>query len=355
MQASCYPIRTSLQKGNFSVKKLGVFVDNHDNWLFFEEIFEDLASQYEVEVYKVKSYNVPLLSARINRWAQQEELRSILRRNDVCFFEWSGELLAYASHMPKSCSIVTRLHSHELYSYAPDVNWQAVDRVILLSEAMRKRFVELYPDCGDKTEVVHNGRPLDKFKPPNPREFSFNLGMLCNIVPVKRIYEAILTLNEIREQGYPAKLHVAGEPRGDFRYASAVYDVVERLGLKESVIFHDYVTDTAAWLQQIDIFISNSYWEGQQVALIEAMATGCYCLSHFWAGVEEILPPENVYVTENELREKIVAYSELSDAEKNHLQRKIRSIACEKFDIERIKPQIRQIVKKMEMNGAFPQ
>lgn len=331
--------------------KLGVFVDNNNNWLFFQEIFDDLASRYPVEVYKRRSYNIPLLYGRLNRWALQEGVRSTLRRNDICFFEWSGELLAQASHMPKSCGIVTRLHSYELYMWASKINWQSVDKIILLSQFMREKFIELYPDCSDRTEVVYHGRSLDKFKPPDRREFHFNLGMLCNIVPVKRIYEVILMLNDLRAKGYPAKLHIAGQPKGDFRYASACHDLVERLCLKESVFFHDFVTDTATWLQQIDIFISNSYWEGQQVALLEAMATGCYCLSHFWAGVEEILPQDNVYITERELQQKIIAFSGKSEPEKVHLQSQLRSIAREKFDIERIKPQIRQIITALKTNG----
>lgn len=335
--------------------KLGVFVDNHNNWLFFEEIFEDLASRHQIEVYERKSYSVPFFRERLNRWAYQEGLRSMLRRNDICFFEWAGEFLMHASYLPKSCAIVTRLHSYELHMWAPKINWDAVDKVILLSHFMRETFAELYPGCSDKIEVVYQGRPLDKFKPPERREFQFRLGMLCNIVPVKRIYEVILMVHSLRAQGYPARLHIAGQPKGDLRYASAVHRLVEKLGVQEGVIFHGYVTDTPTWLRQIDVFISNSYWEGQQVALIEAMATGCYCVSHFWSGVEEMLPHQNVYVTELELQQKIIAYSELPEADKRLRQAQLRSIAGEKFDIEHIKPRIRQIIATLEMNGSSRQ
>jgi len=87
--------------------------------------------------------------------------------------------------------------------------------------------------------------------------------------------------------------------------------------LEDSITLTSPVTDAHSWLQSIDIFISNSYWEGLQNALIEAMATGCYCISHAWGGVEEALPAENICVTDRELEEKIIQYSALPEIEKS--------------------------------------
>ncbi len=275
----------------------------------------------------------------------------MLRKNDVCFFEWASELLAVASHLPKRCKIVTRLHSFELYEWAPKVNWEVVDSVVFVSQAMRSRFVELYPEQSHKTEVIYNGVRLDIFQPAPAMEFSFRLGMLCNIVPIKRIYEVVLVLGELRALGYPATLHIGGEPKDDIRYAQSIYRLVEELNLQDSVKFDGYIDDPAAWLQEIDIFISNSYWEGQQVALLEAMASSCYCLSHFWSGVEEILPPENIYITETQLKDLIIQYADLKDFEKVTLQQQLRNITVSKFDIEGTKRELQMVIKRVAADG----
>ena len=103
----------------------------------------------------------------------------------------------------------------------------------------------------------------------------------------------------------------------------------------------------------MDFFISNSYWEGQQIALLEAMAVGCYCLSHFWDGAEEILPPEYLYATDTELQQKIIEYCELPNGVKWKRQDQFRSIVQEKFDIDQTKVRVREIIEKLRSNGTL--
>ena len=62
-------------------------------------------------------------------------------------------------------AIVTRLHSYELYAWAPEVNWDHVDKVILVSQAMKGKFDDLYPAHAHKTEVVYSASSIEKFKP----------------------------------------------------------------------------------------------------------------------------------------------------------------------------------------------
>ena len=77
------------------------------------------------------------------------------------------------------------------------------------------------------------------------------------------------------------------------------------------------------------------------------MACGCYCLSHFWDGVEEVLPPEYIFATENQLLQKIIAYSDMDENERQLHQNRMRAIACEKFDIEQTKTHIREIIEEV--------
>lgn len=332
------------------MKRLGVLV-GEDNWSFFGDIYTDLTACYQTQVFRKKTYRVPLLRGRLNRWVYHQSLTSIMRSSEVCFFEWASELLMHASQLPKRCRIVTRLHSFELYAWAPRIDWSAVDKVILVSRAMQRSFNDLYPDHANKTLVINNGVSLKLFKPPERRSFNLTLGMLCHLVSVKRVYEVVLMLSNLRQQGCNATLRIAGNPdEGEFRYAAAVYRLVKELKLGDSVIFDGFVSGTSAWLRNIDIFISNSYWEGQQVALLEAMASGCYCLAHFWPGAEEVLPTENLYIHEAELRQRITEYADLPDEEKQVRQNQLRCIAEARFDIEQTKAKVREAVRQASRN-----
>ncbi len=325
------------------MKKIGILV-GEERWSFFREIYTDLTEHYSTTLFQPKRYQAPFFYNKINAMLHVRRLRQLLAQNDLCFFEWASDLLMQASRMPKTCKVVTRLHSFELFAWAPQIEWQVVDRVILVSEAMRQRFIDYYPAHAHKAVVVFNGRSLASFRPLARGPFQWHLGMVGSISPIKRVYEAVLMLHSLRTAGYPARLSIAGEPAGDYRYALAVERLVKELGLQDAIRFDGQVTDIPTWLQKIDIFISNSFWEGQQVALLEAMAAGCYCLSHFWAGAEEMVPPANLFLTERQWQEKIVAYATLSDTEKEAQQSELRRLAAEHFDINRTKCQIRQII-----------
>lgn len=328
---------------------LGVFVGENGHWGFFREIFGDLAERYVAEVYERKAYRAPIFRDRLNRWANHTTMRSMLRRNPVCFFEWASELLVPASQLPKTCRIVTRLHCYEMFVWAPLVNWNHVDRVVFVSRAMEKKFKEIIPNQAGKTAVVYNGVALDRFTPATGKRFALDLGIVAEFRPVKRHYEAILAVYELKRRGYRPHLHIAGgrQPGGYCDdYFAAVDSLIRKLGLTDSVTLYDHVIDMPGWLSRIDLFISSGCWEGQQVALLEAMATGRYCLSHCWDGAEEVLPEAHLYTTESQLVEQIEQYSARSAVERRHSEEEMRTIAVERFDIERTKRQVREIVEQ---------
>jgi len=331
------------------MKKLGIFVGERGLWKFFKEIYEDFSIHYETNVFTPRQYRVPILSGRVNYWAYRNCIRNILKNSNVSFFEWASELLDVATHMPKYSPIVARLHSFELEEWADRIQWDNVDKIIFISEGIRSKFITSYPDQAEKTMLVYNSIPTIKFT-PNQRPFDFSLGMLCTFQPIKRVYETILTVKELCDQGYRPTLHIAGGPsQNNFkdRYYIAVNSLVEKLRLQEVVRFYGNVEDPPAWLQNIDIFISNSFWEGMQTALIEAMASGCYCLAHFWDGAEEALPPENIYTTDSDLKTKLIAYAHLSNDQQTMCKQQMVQIANQRFDLEDKKIKLREIIDSL--------
>lgn len=328
--------------------KIGIFVGENGHWGFFREIFADLQNHYQTQIFQPKTYNVPLLYGRLNRWAYDGQIRSMLNHSDLCFFEWASELLKPASFMDKHAPIVARLHSYEVHVWAPQINWAQVDRIIFVSNYIRQKFLEQFPNYADKTCVIYNGVDVTRFRPSDQHDFHFNIGMLCNFHPVKRIYEAVFTIAKLKKAGYAPHLHIAGSkwPGGHFDgYYVAIERLIEKLDLTENVTLYGHVKETQEWLHKIDIFLSNSYWEGQSVSLLEAMASGCYCLSHFWDGAEDVLPADCLFGVDDELHEKLVAYAESTTNERCQRRVQMRELACKNFDVRQTTKAIRYVIE----------
>jgi glycosyltransferase involved in cell wall biosynthesis len=322
--------------------RLGVAIE--DTWDFFNEIYADFQSQYTTSVFARRQLRSGPLHTRINKALLHNDLQRFMANNDVVFFEWSSELLAVASRLPKRCAVVTRLHRFELYEWADRINWDFVDRIILVAESKRSEFVERFPTQAAKTRVVNVAIDLEKFT-YRPKQFRGNIGILCHLTPRKRVYELILAFSELVKQEPALHLHIVGGAGAAFRdYAEALHFVVGRLQIEDSVTFYGNMKNPWSWYPNIDIFVSNSYSEGLQVAPMEAMATGCYVLSHHWRGAEELVPVENLYLTDNQLLTKILEYCALPEQEKQVLSQAMRQRACEKFNIRDKLPQVRSVI-----------
>lgn len=323
--------------------KIGVVIE--ETWDFFHEIYDNLSKYHEVMLFERRTLKWPFFYERINRHIFNRDFRKFLRENDVVFFEWASELLVTASHLPKVSGIVTRLHRYEMYQWVNRINWDAVDKIIVVSYAKKREFIEKFPSQTDKLVVSGPSTSLDKFT-PRSRTFNGDIGILCHLTPRKRVYDLILTFYGLLRKKNDLHLHIAGGMNQAFKdYYYALQSIVTDLGIQEKVTFYGNVKETWDWYHKIDIFVSNSYSEGLQVAPMEAMASGCYCLSHRWRGAEELLPSEYLYYTDTELQDKILQYCAISDEEKIEQKKRMRTLAENNFDINQTIKQVVQVVE----------
>lgn len=324
--------------------RLGVAIE--ETWGFFNDIYKDFMAHYDVQLFEKRKIQLPFFYERANQCLFRRDLQNLIETNDVVFFEWASGLLASASQLNKQCGVVARLHRYELYTWVDKINWDFIDRVILVSNAKRKDFITHFPEHAEKTVVIPVGISLEKFHPVD-KSFRHNIGILCHLTPRKRVYDLVLSFYELSKLSPYYQLHIAGGRHPSYGdYYQAIQNLVRELNIQDRVTFYGHITDPSSWYQLIDIFISNSYSEGLQVAPMEAMASGCFCLSHFWEGADELLPKENLYFTESELIENILEFESLSNIEKNSKQERMRQIIRDKFDINVVIPRIREIVEE---------
>ena len=75
--------------------RVGVAIE--ETWSFFHEIYAELAQHHSVSQFKRHIVQPPFFRERINRYLFRRDLSSLLRNNQVVFFEWASELLVAAS------------------------------------------------------------------------------------------------------------------------------------------------------------------------------------------------------------------------------------------------------------------
>jgi len=330
--------------------RVGIVIQ--ETWSFFNEIFEEVKNNHEATLFERRTVKLPIYENRFNDYLLHRDFVQFLKENDVVFFEWASELLAYASHLPKISRIVARLHRYEMYMWADQINWGVVDKVILVSQAKKKEFIQRFPEHVQKIIVIPEAVSLSRFH-SRIKPFNGNIGILCHLTPRKRVYELILAFYELVQLNPNFTLHIGGGRHSRFGdYYEALHRLVSELGLTGKVIFYGNVESPEEWYTKIDIFISNSYSEGLQLSPMEAIASGCYCLSHCWDGAAEIFPPECLYLTERELIERLNHYSNTSDTVKQAAIEKLQSIVRERFDMDQIKVRVRQVIEEVGSSAA---
>lgn len=316
-----------------------------ETWAFFQEIYDLFSETHQVSQFNQPTIKFPVFQGRINRLAVQKSIDQFCDQNQVVFFEWASESLALFSHRPKKCGIVARLHRYELYQWANQINWDHVDHLIVVSQAKEKEILDKFPQLQGKVSVITEAVNLEHFQ-FSPHPFNKQLGILCHLSPRKRVYELILAFAESGLAAHGYKLHIGGGLHPKFGdYYLAIKQVVSKLDLDEDIIFYEHVKDAKAWYENIDIFISNSYSEGLQVSPMEAMSSGIYCLSHDWDGADELLPQENLFLTNQQLIQKIIHYQTLSPAEQLRKREQLRERIETNFDIKHTSKKILSLVE----------
>jgi glycosyltransferase involved in cell wall biosynthesis len=127
---------------------------------------------------------------------------------------------------------------------------------------------------------------------------------------------------------------------------------VDRLGLRDKVKFYGHLTKPEEWYPLVDVYVSNGFSEGLQVSPMEAMSSGCYCLSHQWDGADELMPVENLFYTNTELKNLLIRYADLPEPEKQATRSRLRAMICERFNVDLTKQQIRRVIEETAAGRA---
>lgn len=149
--------------------------------------------------------------------------------------------------------------------------------------AIRRRIVA--PGRVERINSVGvDARQFDPSVPSTVSRAEFNLrpndrvvGFVGRLVREKGVVELVTAIRTVVDGVPSARLLVVGDTLASDRdrgASGAVRAEVDRLGLREHVIFAGFRDDVAAMYRLMDVFVLPSWREGMPVTVIEAMASG---------------------------------------------------------------------------------
>lgn len=256
-------------------KKKIVFFDKGDD-KFIWDIINELSKEYETKKVTVRNLK------QIDEWMQWA---------DICWFEWCDELIGYGSKLPlaKEKKVICRLHRYEaLTEYPKNVQWENVDKLIIVTKHLKNFLVAQIPDIEDKVNIItiNNGVNLGKYK-LKQRTSGFNVAYVGYIHSRKNPSLLLQIINKIVKIDNRYKLYVAGQFQDGLIQLYWNHQI-KQMGLQNNIIFQGWQDDMSKWLEDKNYILSTTIHESFGYGIAEAMARGIKPIIHNFIFAEEI-------------------------------------------------------------------
>lgn len=254
-------------------------------------IYDDEITQYGGKIYKItpKSSGVIKNFRSIQEIVKNNHYKSVLRvsQNSLSALELfaaklgGAEIRGYRSSNSNTVSGTKReIIAHKLCMWMPRLF--ANIRFAPSTEAAEYMFGKECVECG-KAVLLHNAidtsiYQFDSAEREKVREElgiaeEFVVGHVGRFNQQKNHEFLIDVFFEIKKVRNDAKLILCGKGEKE----QEIRNKVEKLGLRDSVLFLGVRTDIPAILSAMDVFVFPSFYEGMPNTIIEAQATGLPC------------------------------------------------------------------------------
>lgn len=235
---------------------------------------------------KLHLYSEPTTRSLVNLIADCNEA-------DVIFCEFiQTPMDVVTAHIDKP--IFGRLWRCELYNpkFIDNVYWTKVKALFVPTESVETKF-RILRDKKLSTEIIRFKAPAIDLEtyPFLERDFSqplINIGILGNVIPRKRQFDAVQLMLDIPEN---YRLSIGGDFK-DKEYATHTRDFIARNKLSGRVrlLGKIYPKAICEFFGHHHIILGLSTEETGHYSIAEAMATGCYPIMSEWWGSEGIYP-----------------------------------------------------------------
>ncbi|AOM78147.1 glycosyltransferase family 4 protein [Pedobacter steynii] len=190
-----------------------------------------------------------------------------------------------------------------IYRLKAKYSCKHADKIIAISECTKRDIIEFFHTDPNKIEVIYQSCD-DSFKSPASEETKQGV-RIKNHLPSRYILNVgtvetrknLLTLIKALPQVHPDyQLVVVGKRTP---YADLVYQEIERLGLKDRVLFLQNVPfdELPSIYQMADAFVYPSLYEGFGIPIIEALYSGIPVIAATGSCLEEAGGEDSLYVS----------------------------------------------------------
>jgi glycosyltransferase involved in cell wall biosynthesis len=166
------------------------------------------------------------------------------------------------------------------------------DRIICVCRSDYDKAIAAGVATIDQTSIVYNGIELAKFSIPLDQATA---RQLFNLDPNEFIFGNVGRLHEQKGHKFllQAMAQMTNQSRlmivGDGRLREQLMILAAELKISDRVLFLGARADINEFLSAINVFIMPSLWEGQPIALLEALAIGKPCIASSVDGIPEII------------------------------------------------------------------
>jgi glycosyltransferase involved in cell wall biosynthesis len=240
----------------------------------------------------------------------------MLQRADVVWCEWLlGNAVHYARNKRPGQLLIVRLHHQEMeLSFRHQIEWSAVDALLITCYQHYDRLRAELPDVRDRIHLVPQLLTCDRFDRPKHDGAQFNLGLLGMAPFRKRPDLAIDLVEELRRHDSRYSLSVKSRHPWEYGWLwerpeerEAYEELYERLRGMPGVHFEAHGADVDAWFRRIGYLVSTSDHEGSHQAVAEGMASGAVPILRNWDGADRLYPERFVFKETSEAVERVLA------------------------------------------------
>ena len=226
---------------------------------------------------------------------------------------------------------------------------RAADRVIAVSEAVKRFISARAGKLQERVEVVYNGIAAPDEPPTDPALAApIRLTVIGRLNPNKGQDLAIGAAAELTARGHDVRLRVVGDVFEGYEYVEReLRELVLREGLEGRVVFDGFVPEIWPVLEQTDILLAPSRTDSLPLTVIEAMLAGRPIVASAVGGIPELIEDgvSGRLVAPGQSEELVSAVEALirSPDEARELGSRARLAAGERFAPSRFKAEMARV------------
>jgi glycosyltransferase involved in cell wall biosynthesis len=215
---------------------------------------------------------------------------AMLKKRPVIIHTYHG--LHYLNILEKAGQAVQQKIKRAIFKLIDRLLLSYTDRIICVCKSDYDKAIAAGVATINQTSTVYNGIEVDRFSSPIDR---ISARQIFNLDPAEFVFGNVGRLHE--QKGHEFLLQAFAKMKanarliivGDGRLRDRLMKLADQLEISNRVSFLGARADIHEFLSAIDVFIMPSLWEGQPIALLEALAIGKPCIASAVDGIPEII------------------------------------------------------------------